>query len=99
VRKLAIAMAYEMKAIHKRLDKLEVRCGLGPETEEHRQWRDRFQRAMQRLAADRVSRGLPPEPPDPYPGVDRRGMTVSQLLRLRYTHKQPQEMPKTSPDS
>ena len=88
-----------MKAIHKRLDKLEKRCGLGQETEEHRRWRERFEKFQQRRIADRVSRGLPPQLPEPFNGIDTRGMTISQMLRLRYTHKQPQEKPKTSPDS
>jgi len=87
------------KAIHKRLVKLELRCGLEPENAEQRRWRERFEKFKQRLIADRVSRGLPPQLPEPFKGIDTRGMTVSQMLRLRYTHKQPQETPKTSSDS
>ena len=73
-----MAGACEMKAIHKRLDKLEMRLEAeaqrrAPSVGDLLRWR--------RFDAVRAAKGLPPLAP---PVADTRRRTVSEILRERY---------------
>ena len=78
----------EMRAIGKRLGKLEGTFGL-VETEERRRARERVETLRRRIAARREREGLPPLEPDP-DKQDLSGLSRSEILRLRFTTgKQP----------
>jgi hypothetical protein len=77
-----------MRAIGKRLGKLEGRFGL-VETEERRRARARVETLRRRIAAQRAREGLPPLELDP-DGQDLTGLSLSKILRLRFkAPKQP----------
>ena len=76
-----------MRSFNKRLAKLEERCGLGPETEEQRRSRERLADLKRRFAAVGPSYGLPPEDPDALKPEDRAGLSLVQILNLRFSQK------------
>ena len=69
-----------MRAMDKRLGKLEGRFGL-METEERRRARELVETLRRRIAARRVREGLPPSEPDEAEQEDLSGLPRSEILR------------------
>ena len=76
-----------MRSINRRLAKLEERCGLGPETEEQRRSRERLADLKRRFAAAGSSYGRTPEDPDALKPEDLAGLSLVQILNLRFRRK------------
>ncbi len=77
-----------MRAVSRRLGKLEERFGL-VETEARRRARERVETLRRRIAVRRAREGSPPLEPDPG-GQDLAGLSISEILRLRFkAPKQP----------
>jgi hypothetical protein len=70
-----------MKAISKRLGRLEDRFGLGPETEYDRQVRERVETFLRRVAERRARGGLPPLEADDRQREDLTGLTIAEIIR------------------
>lgn len=68
--------------ITKRIQKLELGAGL-IETEESRRTRELVETIRRRRAARRAREGLPPEEPDEADRKHLRGLTLSQVIRMR----------------
>jgi hypothetical protein len=73
--------------ITKRILKLELGAGL-IETAESRRAREALE-ALRRRRASRLAReGLPPEEPDKTERENLSGLTLSQVMRMRYSRMQ-----------
>jgi len=70
--------------ITKRILKLELGAGL-IETEESRRAGEALEALRQRRAARLAREGLPPEEPDVAERENLSGLTLSQVLRMRYS--------------
>ena len=70
-----------MNAIYRRLQKLENRCGLSPETEEHRRVREQTEAFFRRVDERMAREGLPPRERNTADWGDLSGLTLSEIIR------------------
>ena len=84
----AVSVVLKMKTtITKRILKLELGAGL-IETEESRRTRELVETIKRRRAARLAREGLPPEKPDNAERENLSGLTLSQVLRMRFSRIQ-----------
>lgn len=87
-RRLAVSAVLKMKTtITKRILKLELGAGL-IETAESRRAREALEALRRRRAARLAREGLPPEEPDKAERKNLSGLTLSQVMRMRYSRMQ-----------